>query len=89
MAPASHIRADGLAGLIDPHGQAARDELRSSCEASRAAADNGNGKVFDALAHAFSFVLRFEVAGLPVAGAHTAAAPAQQFSVRKPSNAFI
>ena len=66
MAPASYIRGDGLSGLIDPHGQAARDELRGSREANRAAADNGDGKVFDALAHAFSFVLRFELAGLPV-----------------------
>ena len=84
MPPVSHIRGDGLAGLIDPHGQAARDELRGSREANGAAADNGDGKVFDALAHAFSFALRFELAGLQVAGV-----PAQQFSVRKPSSAFI
>ena len=89
MEPASHIRLDGLAGLIDPHGQAARDELRGGRKANRAAADNRDWKVFDALAHAFSFVLRFEAAGLQVAGARTAGAPAQQFSVRKPSNAFI
>jgi hypothetical protein len=89
MTPASHIRGDGLAGLIEPHGHAARDELGRRCEANRTAADNGDGKVFDALAHAFSFVLRFDVAALPVARAHTADAPAQQFSVRKPSSAFI
>jgi hypothetical protein len=89
MTPASYIRSDGLTGLVDPHRQAAPDELRGSREANGAAADNGDGKVFDALAHAVSFVLRFEAAALPVAGAHTAGAPAQQFSVRKPSSAFI
>jgi hypothetical protein len=44
MAPASHIRADGLAGLIDPRGQAARDELRGSREANRAAAITATGR---------------------------------------------
>jgi hypothetical protein len=64
-------------------------EIEQRIRGPMTAADNGDGKVFDALAHALSFVLRFDVAALPVAGPHTAGAPAQQFSVRKPSSAFI
>jgi hypothetical protein len=34
-------------------------------------------------------LVRFDLAGLQAVGAHVAAAPWQQFSVRKPSKAFM
>ena len=44
MAPAPHIGGDGLAGLVEPHGQAARDKLGGSRKADRAAANDGDRK---------------------------------------------
>jgi hypothetical protein len=45
MAPVTHMRADARARFVEPHRQAARDEMRSGCEANGPTADHGNRQV--------------------------------------------
>ena len=47
MAPIAQVRADRVASFIELHRQAARDQMRSRRETDRAAADHGDGKIFE------------------------------------------
>ena len=47
MAPIAQVRADSVAGFIELHRHAARDQVRRRSKADRAAADDGDGKVFE------------------------------------------
>ena len=83
MAPASHLRADVIAGFVDFHRNAARHEMRGRRQSDRTGADHGDRQLRICLsAHADTFAFFFAGAGLHAAGAQASATPWQQFSVR-------
>ena len=85
MAPCADMRGGRFARLEDPERQAARMQLGSSGEADGTGADHGDGKVFDVHAD----TLGLAVAPRGALGAQDPPAPRQQFSVRKPTSAFM
>jgi hypothetical protein len=51
MAPLAHARRDRRARLIDPHRNAALDEVRGDRKTDRSGADDGDGKIADVGRH--------------------------------------
>ena len=51
MAPLAHARRDRRTRLVDPHRNAALDEMRGDRKADRSGADDGNGKIADVGRH--------------------------------------
>ena len=84
--PATHVRANGLPGLVDLHGDAALREMRRGGEPDGAGADHRDRQLrgIDGFAHvsALAFLLRVGFGRDDAAFGEQFAGPAQQFSER-------